>query len=150
MRYHLTTLTLRRSLARYRTRQFFASDFKLLVSQPVNFVPPGTRHPGPRPRQCGGAIVYQGEFVGRNIRIKFQMSPSPNCHFESLNLVTNSTFFFQVKTCLLGIWVIFLLCVVGSGLGILVSMSCQFPSNGGRGACFLGLILTVNLLLVAL
>ena len=27
--------------------------------------------------------------------------------------------------------------------GILVAMSCQFPSNG-RGACFLGLILTVS------
>jgi hypothetical protein len=29
-------------------------------------------------------------------------------------------------------------------VGILVAMSCQFPSNGGRGACFLGLILTVT------
>ena len=28
-------------------------------------------------------------------------------------------------------------------VGILVAMSCQFPFNGGRGACFLGLILTV-------
>ena len=29
-------------------------------------------------------------------------------------------------------------------VGILVAVSCQFPSNGGRGACFLGLILTVT------
>ena len=29
-------------------------------------------------------------------------------------------------------------------VGILVATSCQFPSNGGRGACFLGSILTVT------
>ena len=29
-------------------------------------------------------------------------------------------------------------------VGILVAMSFQFPSNGGRGACFSGLILTVT------
>ena len=29
-------------------------------------------------------------------------------------------------------------------VGVLVAVSFQFPSNGGRGACFLGLILTVT------